>query len=324
MSTPRLVTTVIPVFNRAALLREAVDSVLAQTYRPIEIVIVDDGSTDDTAAVADELARAHAEIIRVIHQQNGGVGAAREAGRVAARGEFLQYLDSDDLLLPSRFERLVAALDAHPDCGIAYGRTRYRDEEGREIECTWKPLLAGEETIFPHFLRGRLWETVSALHRTNVTNEAGAWLPLSLEEDWEYDCRFGALGTRLVFVDETLTEHRAFPERLSAGDALEPRRLRDRAAAESHIFAHAQRANISNDTPELQHFARNLFRLSRQCGAAGLRQESREILTLAIRASAPMNRQLRAYAFLAGATGWTTLGKLSVAADKLRDTRRRE
>src|ERR1700730_16934030 len=92
---PSLVSVIIPVYNRAAMLREAVDSVLAQTYRPIEIVIVDDGSTDDTAAVADEMASRHSGIIRVIHQRNAGVGHAREAGRQAAEGEFIQYLDSD-------------------------------------------------------------------------------------------------------------------------------------------------------------------------------------------------------------------------------------
>jgi len=78
----------------------AVASVLAQTYRPIEIIIVDDGSTDETAQVADSIALANDGVVRVVHKPNGGVGSAREAGRCAAGGEFIQYLDSDDLLLP--------------------------------------------------------------------------------------------------------------------------------------------------------------------------------------------------------------------------------
>jgi glycosyltransferase involved in cell wall biosynthesis len=119
-----LVTTIIPVFNRAPMLREAVASVLAQTYRPIEILIVDDGSTDDTGAVADAFAAEHPDVIRVIHQQNKGVGPAREAGRLAARGEFIQHLDSDDLLYPRKFELQVAGLRAHPECGASYGWTR--------------------------------------------------------------------------------------------------------------------------------------------------------------------------------------------------------
>src|SRR2546430_2424646 len=126
-----LVSIIIPVFNRAAMLREAVGSALAQTYRPIEVIIVDDGSTDDTARVADELA---GDEVRVIHQPNGGPGAAREAARQIARGEFTQHLDSDDLLLPRKLEVQVAALRAKPECGAAYGWTRSRGRDGRSEE----------------------------------------------------------------------------------------------------------------------------------------------------------------------------------------------
>src|SRR5438477_12648790 len=120
---PTLVTTIIPVHNRSVMLGEAVASVVAQTYRPIEIIIVDDGSTDETARVADELAN---DFTQVIHQANAGPGAAREAGRLVERGEFVQHLDSDDLLLPRKFELQVAGLRANPDCGASYGWTRLR------------------------------------------------------------------------------------------------------------------------------------------------------------------------------------------------------
>ena len=120
-----LVSSIIPVYNRAAMLREAVASVLAETYRPVEILIVNDGSTDDTATVGRLLAEAHPDCVRVLHQSNAGPGLARETGRRGAQGDFLQYLDSDDLLLPMKFERQVMALCQQPDCGIAYCFTRY-------------------------------------------------------------------------------------------------------------------------------------------------------------------------------------------------------
>src|SRR5262245_54314926 len=82
-----LVSTIIPVFNRARMLKEAVSSVLEQTYRPIEIIIVNDGSIDETAKVADLLASENPDEIRVVHQSNTGPGLAREAGRKQARGE---------------------------------------------------------------------------------------------------------------------------------------------------------------------------------------------------------------------------------------------
>src|SRR5262249_59873860 len=95
-----LVSTIIPVHNRPLLLQEAVASVLAQTYRPIEIVIVDDGSTDDTAQSIIALAEGYPSIVRHLRIPNGGPGAAREAGRVTASGEFIQYLDRRAPLLP--------------------------------------------------------------------------------------------------------------------------------------------------------------------------------------------------------------------------------
>src|SRR5882672_5633140 len=125
-----LVSTIIPVHNRASLLEEAVASVLAQTYPNTEVIIVDDGSTDGTSMVADELAREHPEKIGVIHQTNTGPGLAREAGRIRARGQFIQYLDSDDLLLPRKFELQVAGLKARPECAVSYGKTQYRHSDG--------------------------------------------------------------------------------------------------------------------------------------------------------------------------------------------------
>jgi len=133
-----LVSTVIPVFNRPVLLQEAVQSVLEQTYRPIEIIIVDDGSTDDTPAIAKKLCRQYPEFIHVIYLVNCGPGLAREAGRLKARGEFIQYLDSDDILLPHKFEIQVKSLNGHPECGISYGKTRHYKRGQQPINTPWK------------------------------------------------------------------------------------------------------------------------------------------------------------------------------------------
>ena len=86
---PNLVSTVIPVFNRPTMLREAVASVLAQTYRPIEVIIVDDGSTDETPRVGEALSLAHPGEIFFLRKANSGPGPTRELGRLAARGEFI-------------------------------------------------------------------------------------------------------------------------------------------------------------------------------------------------------------------------------------------
>src|SRR5204863_108204 len=174
---PDLVTTIIPVHNRAAMLREAVASVIAQTYRPIEIIIIDDGSTDETGDVARELARAHPEI-HIVRQANGGAGAAREAGRRLSRGEFRQHLDSDDVLLPRKFELQVAALRTNPECAVAYGRTQWRRRDGTLVPTAWGRTGERIETMFPAMLQSRWWTTHTPLYRATVLDAAGPWLPL--------------------------------------------------------------------------------------------------------------------------------------------------
>lgn len=198
-----LVSTIIPVHNRPELLREAVASVLAQTYRPIEIVIVNDGSEDDTGAICDQLAAEHASLIAVIHQRNSGPAAARQAGLEQSTGVFIQYLDSDDLLLPDKFTRQVAGLNEQAHCDVSYGMTR-RYRIGQPIVDV-PNLKTGEhiETLFPSMLQSRWWSTSTPLYRRRICERAGPWNPqLHNEEDWEYDCRVAALGVRLHFVPE--------------------------------------------------------------------------------------------------------------------------
>jgi glycosyltransferase involved in cell wall biosynthesis len=302
-----LVSTIIPVFNRTAMLREAVASVLGQTWRPIEVIIVDDSSTDDTPAVIEELASRHPEV-RAVRRPNGGPGLARETGRLAARGDFIQYLDSDDLLLTRKFELQVRALEDQPECGVAYGRTRYRDALGSEIECSWKDANQIQRTILPSFLLSRWWETSTPLYRKSVCDAAGSWTALRLEEDWEYDCRVGSLGTLLAYVPEVVAEHRDHADfRLSRGSGTDPVRLRDRAAAHELIASHARRGGIPAAAPEFQHFARELFHLARQCGLAGLPDEAARLLALAL-TIAP-SADLRIYQVAARLVGWRAAGR---------------
>ena len=321
-TVPGLVSTIIPVHNRAALLREAVASVLAQTYRPIEVVVVDDGSTDDTPAVANALAAAHPDIVGVLHQSNTGAGLAREAGRQTALGEFIQYLDSDDVLLPEKFTLQVGGLRADPQCGVAYGHTRYRHADGRLEPQPWKGSGQRVDAMFPSFLRSRWWDTPTPLYRASVCEAAGPWTDLRLEEDWEYDCRIASLGTRLHFSEAWVAEVRDHHQgRLCRGEALDPARLRHRARAHGLIHAHAKRAGIGPDVPEMQHFARELFLLARQCGAAGLDAESRQLFNTAKNASGESRAagiDFQLYRAAAGVLGWSLTGWLACSADRLR------
>ncbi|HNU83245.1 MAG TPA: glycosyltransferase family A protein [Thermoanaerobaculia bacterium] len=309
-----LVSVIVPVKNRPDLLREAVASVFAQTLREWELLIVDDRSTDETPAEARELAAADSRRVKVLEGPGRGPGLARETGRQAARGEFLQYLDSDDLLLPRKLESQVGALRGNPRAGIAYGPVTVLAPDGTPVE-KW-PQLSDRplDRMFPEFLRHRFWHTGAALFRREVSDRTGPWLDLSLFEDWEYDCRLATLEPELVFVPETGVVIRACaPNRIGSGPGLEPWRLRERARAHELILGHARRAGIGVETSEMAHFARALFLLARQCGRGGLSDESRRLFTLARTASTPERSRgldFRAYRLAATVLGWRATARL--------------
>jgi glycosyltransferase involved in cell wall biosynthesis len=317
-----MVSTIIPVFNRSRMLREAVASVLAQTYRPIEVIIVDDGSTDDTPATCAELQASHSDVVRCVRQLNAGPGAARETGRQLARGEFIQYLDSDDLLLPRKFEVQTAALCKRPDCDVAYCYTRYYHVGEEPVDQPHKRSGDTVDAMFPSFLMDRWWETVTPLYRRSVCEAAGPWSDLRLEEDWEYDCRIASLGTRLVHCREFLADHRNHGgDRLSRGMAHDARRNKERAKARRLISQHARQGRIPDDAPELRHFSRSLFLFSRQCGASGLTKESRELFELALasgRGRAARAWDFRLYRTATSVLGWCATGRLACWMDRWR------
>jgi glycosyltransferase involved in cell wall biosynthesis len=318
---PGLVSTMVPVHDRPRLLEEAVASVLAQSYRPIEVVIVDDGSTDGTTSVADRLAAESPGVVRVLHVANGGPGRAREAGRRVARGEFIQYLDSDDLLVVGKFESQVSALRADPEAGVAYGWTAYRAPGQGGEDRPWKRTGERIERMFPAFLKSRWWGTSTPLYRRRVTDAAGPWSDLWNEEDWEYDCRVAALDVRLAYVPRYVSIQRdQGGSRLSHSGSSDLRKLRSRAVAHGLILGHARRAGIGPQTPEMRHFARELFLLSRQCGAAGLADDSRELARLSLIASGGRGSgfDVWLYSRLADSVGWKRLARLIGGLDRLR------
>jgi len=320
-----MVSTVIPVRNRAELVSEAIESVLGQSYRPIEIIVVDDGSTDSTSAVLDEWASKHPEQIQVVHQDCQGPGVARETGRRLARGEFIQYLDSDDVLMPRKFEWQVSALQTNLECGVAYGKTRCYHRGIGPRDVAWKRTGERIDTMFPAFLQSRWWGTSSPLYRRVVLDEAGPWVGLWNEEDWEYDCRIAAQGTKLYFCDEFVSDQRWDDRpRLSTAGTTDPSKLAHRAEAHRLIYGHARHYGIGLDTPEMRYFARELFLLARQCGSAGLPDQSRMLFNLAREASGPDRGQkldFQLYRLAIGILGWRLAGTIACRMDRFRSMR---
>jgi glycosyltransferase involved in cell wall biosynthesis len=125
MNTPR-VSAIIIVFNGETYLAEAIDSVLAQEFGDWELLVVDDGSTDRSRDIVNSYLGAHPERVRLLrHPDNGnhGMSATRNVGIAAARGEFIAFLDADDVWLPAKLSEQVHLFDSHPKAALVYGRT---------------------------------------------------------------------------------------------------------------------------------------------------------------------------------------------------------
>lgn len=143
----QLISVIVPVYNAERYLERCVDSVLAQSYRNLELVLVDDGSTDGSAALCDAYAARDARV-RVIHQENGGIGAAQNAGLDAARGELIAFADNDDILHHRNLELLYRAL-VDVDADMAKGRWRQvgiSSLEDTVRACGDEPEGSGERT----------------------------------------------------------------------------------------------------------------------------------------------------------------------------------
>lgn len=298
-----LVSTIIPVYNRADMLCAAVDSVLRQSWRHFEILICDDGSSDDTPELGRALAAAHPGVVKYQWNPNGGAGVAREHGRRTARGEFVQYLDSDDSLWPRKFEAQIAALRARPECGAAYGWIRLCPEGGTPATKAHK--WSGREIpyLFPALLVDRWWNTNAPLWRRSVCDAIGPWSDLRYSQDWEYDARAGALGVRLAYCPEFVTDQRHHAEHRQTGSGkwLAPP---DRVRFFKAIHMHAVNAGVPVQAAEMRHFSRWVFSQARECALLGDESSAKALCDLARVTQPADSPELLAFRTLAKLVGW--------------------
>lgn len=138
-----LVSTIIPTYNRANLVSAAIDSVLAQTYKHVEVIVIDDGSADGTLEVLNR----YGNRIQVISQSNAGPAAARNRGVTAAHGEMIAFLDSDDLWLPEKLARqvdLLCRVGESVPCCLCNIKLRWKEQESTSFEVAWLNPAIGE------------------------------------------------------------------------------------------------------------------------------------------------------------------------------------
>jgi len=160
MKTP-LLSIITPVYNVEAYLDRCVQSILSQSYRNIELILIDDGSTDGSTGLCDKWAAKDSRVV-VVHQTNAGVSAARNAGLKIARGDYLTFVDPDDFLAPDTYFLNMAYLQAHQEVDmLQYPYCNYiSDDEALDYHRPAPALLSGAEEIFKNWWSGSPLEYV--------------------------------------------------------------------------------------------------------------------------------------------------------------------
>lgn len=199
------ISVVIPTYNHGAFLDEALASVFAQSAPALEVIIVDDGSIDDTA----EVLRRHAGRIRVIQQTNRGVAAARNAGAAVATRELIAFLDADDAWLPSKLERQLSRFVADPALGLVHCGVEEIDQHGRRLRSRLDGMEGWVAQEMLLFRRAVILGGGSAtVVRRAVFEEVGGFdESMSTSADWDLYYRI-ARRYRVGFVPEVLVRYR--------------------------------------------------------------------------------------------------------------------
>lgn len=199
MNHSPLVSIIIPFFNRNSLVLEAVKNISLQTYKNIEIILVDDGSDDCLEIVDDFGLSIHLRRM----EENKGPGYARREGRYLAKGEYICYLDSDDWWSDNFIEECVKVIESNAELGMVYTNT-VKIVNG--VEITRRVKDYSPTTILPDLLVNtkRFWSTPSCLWRSEVSL-AQHWFPLRNHEDFLHDIYSSKINNKIKFVPSALT-----------------------------------------------------------------------------------------------------------------------
>jgi glycosyltransferase involved in cell wall biosynthesis len=208
-----LISCIVPVYNGERYLGEAIESILKQSYRPIEIIIADDGSTDGTAMVAER----YSKQIRYLRQANAGTAAARNLGLSVAAGEFVAFLDADDIWHPEKLARQMACFEARPE--LAYCVSH--------VQNFWIPELIEEEKRFRNHRMSKAlpgYCTGTLLARRDCFNTMGHFdAAIQHADDTEWFLRANERGAAMQLLPDVLLYRRLHYTNLSRARASDSR-----------------------------------------------------------------------------------------------------
>ncbi|MBT1070840.1 glycosyltransferase family 2 protein [Pelotalea chapellei] len=202
------VSVITPTFNCASFIERALQSVVDQTYSDLEIIVVDDGSTDETAALLERWKGK----VTYLSQSNAGPSAARNLGISRSNGEFIAYLDADDMWCPGKLEQQVAFLDLHPECGLVHSDLYIIDEQDNPIQPNWYQLrqnAAVSGHCLKALLKGCAIQVPTVLERRSCHDRSGGFdTRFHQSEDYLHWIRAALNGYAVGYIPEPLAMYR--------------------------------------------------------------------------------------------------------------------
>lgn len=209
-----LCSVIIPCYNQARFLGEAIESVLTQTYPYFEIIVVDDGSTDDTATIAASFDR-----VRCLKQRNRGLAVARNTGLKAAKGNYVVFLDADDRLLPNALKDGADSLGTNSECAFVYGHAKLIAADGSPLDIP-DQVAVGDDYYLELLRHNYIWTAGAVMYRREVLESVGGYDP-SVSGSADFDLNIRVARHFPVCSSNTLViEYRRHDESMSRDYAL--------------------------------------------------------------------------------------------------------
>jgi glycosyltransferase involved in cell wall biosynthesis len=216
------VSVIVPAYNVENTIVETIHSIQAQTFSDFELIVINDGSTDNTVEVVSQIQEPR---LKIFSYENGGLPVARNRGIQRATGEFITFIDADDLWKPDKLERQLNALREHPEAGVAYSWTAFIDENSNFL-FAWKPLYF-EGDVYPQLLvRNFISSGSNIMVRRQFIEAAGEFDPsLKSVEDWDYYLRLAALCPFALVPDYQILYRRSSQSMTSKVEVMEQANL---------------------------------------------------------------------------------------------------
>jgi glycosyltransferase involved in cell wall biosynthesis len=277
----KLATVIIPTYNRENLLIRALDSARRQTYRPLEVIVVDDGSTDHTKTLVKQWAEYNTSEsfqLYYFYKPNGGPSSGRNVGLLHATGDYIYFLDADDSMHPDLIEEAIEVLERQESDCVIFGFD-FEGSSGRKGQ-----YLPPMQSAIESFLRGQLWGfTPSSLKRAELVRKSGPWCEtMKNAEDYEYLGRAllnsrqtSVLRKRLLTVSREMNSLNVLKDTDNG--------LADRLNAEALIIEQLKSSNNAISPEILSAYASRLFSSAINMYAKGKSQFARELGNLALR-----------------------------------------